>query len=103
MFVVEGWVRLAPEDIARFTPAAIEMMRASRDEPGCIDYAFSVEVGEPGLLRVVEKWKDQAALDYHFTTPHMAAFQRALGGFALTSANVVAYEAADHSRPIVVR
>ncbi|MFX9042805.1 putative quinol monooxygenase, partial [Acinetobacter baumannii] len=64
MVVVEGWVRLAPEDIARFTPAAVEMMRASRAEPGCIDYAFAVEVGQPGLLRIIEKWKDQAALDF---------------------------------------
>ena len=33
------------------------------NEDGCIDYAYAEDVLEPGLIRVSEVWRDQAALN----------------------------------------
>ncbi len=94
MIVIEGWVRLAPGDLERLRPAAAEMIQATRAEAGCIDYAFAVDLLEPDLMRIVERWVDQAALDGHFASPHMAAFNKALAGATRSGASVRAHEIA---------
>ena len=43
-----------------------EVVAASRAEDGCIDYAYAEDMLDPGLIRVIEAWRDQAALDRHF-------------------------------------
>ncbi len=93
MIIVEGWVRFAPADIERLRGAAADMMRATRAEAGCLDYAFAVDLADPGLLRVIERWADEAALAAHFATPHMAAFNQALAGAAPQGASIKVYAA----------
>ncbi|WP_374346210.1 putative quinol monooxygenase [Phenylobacterium sp.] len=93
MIIVEGWVRAAPEAIEALKAPAAAMVTATRAEPGCIDYAFAVDLLDPGLLRIIEKWTDDAALAAHFQTPHMAAFNAALAGTARQGAQVDAYSA----------
>jgi quinol monooxygenase YgiN len=93
MIIVEGWVRAAPEDLEALKGPAAAMIAATRAEPGCLDYAFAIDLLEPGLLRIVEKWSDDAALAAHFQTPHMAAFNAALAGVGRKGAAVAAYEA----------
>lgn len=60
--------------------AIAEMVAASNAEEGCIAYAFTQDVLQPGVLHIVEKWRDEAALAAHFATPHMAAFGAAVAG-----------------------
>jgi len=93
MIIVEGWVRLAEvADVERLRDAARAMMRATKsEEPGCLEYAFAVDLAEPTLMRIIERWSDDAALAAHFATPHMAAFNQALAGAAIVSASVKAY------------
>lgn len=79
MLIVEGWVRLAPGEFDKLAEAARAMVAATREEAGCIHYAFARDVAEPDLIRISEKWTDQAALDVHFASPHMAAFNQAMG------------------------
>ncbi len=45
---------------------------ASRTEAGCLSYAFCRDVEDADRYVSVETWVDQAALDAHFTTPHLA-------------------------------
>ncbi|UYV14347.1 putative quinol monooxygenase [Porphyrobacter sp. ULC335] len=60
--------------------AIADMVAASNAEEGCIAYAFTQDVLQPGTLHIVEKWQDEAALAAHFATPHMAAFGAAIAG-----------------------
>ncbi|MBA4044260.1 MAG: antibiotic biosynthesis monooxygenase [Erythrobacter sp.] len=60
--------------------AIADMVAASNAEEGCIAYAFTQDVLDPGTLHIVEKWQDEAALAAHFATPHMAAFGAAIAG-----------------------
>ena len=76
--------------------AALEtMVEASRAEEGCIDYAYSIDILDPTLLRITEKWVDDAALAFHFSTPHMAAFQAALSELDVTITELLKYQADD--------
>lgn len=92
MIIVEGWVRLAAEEMERLRPAALEMMRQTKaSEPGCLEYAYAIDLAEPDRLRVIERWADQAALDAHFASPHMARFRQAMADAKIDGASVKAY------------
>ena len=92
MIIVEGWVRMrSATEIDRLRSAAVEMMRATKAEPGCLDYAYALDLAEPELLRVIERWTDDAALAAHFTSPHMATFNQVLVGGQIVAASVKAY------------
>jgi quinol monooxygenase YgiN len=60
--------------------AIADMVAASNAEEGCIAYAFTQDLGDPSILHIVEKWRDEEALRVHFATPHMAAFGAAIAG-----------------------
>lgn len=94
MLVIAGTIRIDPDKQAEAIPAALEVMEATRAEAGCISYAFSASLGEPGLIHVFEEWESQEALDAHFGTPHMARFLQALGGFGIRSMELQRYEVA---------
>ncbi len=100
MVIVEGWVRMAPDVLAKFEPAAVKMITASRAEAGCIDYAYARDLLDPGVLRIAEKWRDQAALDVHFATPHMAEFLVVLGSVERQGGDVRVYDSEETRRMI---
>ncbi len=93
MIMIEGWVRMDAADIDRLRPAAAAMIAATRQEDGCFEYAFSQDLVDAGLFRIVERWRDEAALAAHFQTPHMAAFQQALGSANNQGGSVKVYKA----------
>ncbi|MFU7527960.1 putative quinol monooxygenase [Qipengyuania sp. ASV99] len=82
-------------DAARTVMAT--MVAASRAEEGCISYAYAQDVLDPAKLHIVEKWTDDAALAFHFQTPHMAAFQQALAGLEIKITELAKYQADDGS------
>ena len=92
MIIVEGWVRMrSAMEIDRLRDAAVEMMHATKLEEGCLDYAYALDLAEPDLLRVIERWTDEAALAAHFASSHMATFNQALAGAKIAAASVKAY------------
>jgi len=94
MIVIEGTVRLPAESIDAARPAMETMIRASRAEAGCLDYAYSLDLIEPGLVRVTERWESREALAAHFTTPHMAAWRAQFADLGITDRSLRLYEAA---------
>lgn len=51
---------------------------STRTEPGCLAYRIAQDLDHPAMLVLAERWRDEAALRSHFSTPHMARFQAAL-------------------------
>tara|TARA_R110000823_G_scaffold210224_5_gene340497 strand:- start:38295 stop:38594 length:300 start_codon:yes stop_codon:yes gene_type:complete len=92
MIVVNGIVKSTHADIAALTHAITAMETASRAEPGCLDYTFSVELSDPEVIRITEKWASLEALQAHFATPHMAEFQSSMGTRPPVSMDVSFYE-----------
>ncbi len=89
------------EDAMDAAKAAIaDMVAASNAEAGCIAYAFTQDILQPGVIHIVEKWKDEAALAEHFATPHMAAFGAAIGGLDFKVIEAIKFHA-DEGAPVM--
>ena len=92
--IIAGTVRVPPENLAGLKPHMLTMLAASRAEAGCLTYSYAEDVAEPGLIRVYEAWRDQAALDAHFQAPHMAIWRAAWPQFGVSDRRLFAYETA---------
>ena len=93
MIVIEGTVRVAPDRIEAARPAMERMIRASRAEAGCLDYAYSLDLLDPGLVRVTERWESREALAAHFQTPHMAEWRAQFASLGISGRDLRLYEA----------
>lgn len=102
MIIVMGRAEVDADKLDAMRGALTEMMRATWAESGCLSYSLAVESdgsdGRPAVLCIAERWESEAALRAHFATPHMAAFNRAVAGAAL-SIDVRMYDAANE-RPL---
>lgn len=92
--LIAGTVRVPPQNVERFRPHMAAMLAASRAEDGCLEYSYAEDVAEPGLIRVFEAWRDQAAIDAHFRTDHMATWRAAWPSFGVSDRRLFAYEVA---------
>ena len=100
MIIVEGSARI-PEEAWDLALSAMDtMIKASREEAGCIEYAYSRDLLDPNLLRIIERWKDKAALVSHFAEPHMAEFRQALAKVGPRDLEVRMYEAEPQPMPL---
>ena len=78
MIVVNARIQITPEAVEALREAIIAMQTASLAEDGCEDYNFAVELADPGVLRITERWTGMEALAAHFQTAHMAEFLAAM-------------------------
>jgi len=100
MIIVEG-TAIIPEAAWEEARGAMEtMIRASREEAGCIDYAYSIDMLEPNRLRIIERWVDLDALKAHFAMPHMAVFRAALAKAGPQNLEVRMYDAEPQALPL---
>lgn len=75
MIVVEASFRLPAGTLERARPHMKAAMTATRAEDGCLLYAFTQDIDDPRLIRVVECWRDEDALAAHTRTPHFKAWR----------------------------
>ena len=92
MIVIAGEIEIDPAKRDAGVAAALRVMEATRQEAGCISYTFSGDLVEAGRFRIFEEWESQAVLEAHFKTPHMAAFQAAIGGLGVKRVAIQRYE-----------
>ena len=99
MIVVNVTIESSESDIAELKPALSAMEVASRVEEGCDDYTVSVELNNPNVLRITERWHTMEALEAHFNSAHMAVFRSAMAPFTIKSRQAYFYEASEVSPP----
>jgi len=99
MIVINGRITTKDGQVERLRRAIADLERATRAEPGCLDYVFAVEVNDPNSVRLVERWESADALRAHFGTPHMAAFQAAMQSDPPAGMELEVYEAKEISLP----
>ncbi|MEO0493140.1 MAG: putative quinol monooxygenase [Actinomycetota bacterium] len=92
MLIIAGTITLDPAQIDDAMALAIPFCELVRAEPGCVDYLFTPNPANAGELRLFEIWESEADLEAHFTTPHMAEWQQAVGAMTLTGRDIVRYE-----------
>ncbi len=99
MIIVTGELRLAPASVEQLRPAMRTVITANRREDGCLLFAFGEDVLEPGVIRIVERWRDWDALAAHDRAPHVDAWRAELAKVGVLGRDLVAHEATN-PRPI---
>jgi quinol monooxygenase YgiN len=84
MILVAGTVRVAEGGLDKAADAMRTVLEATRQEDGCIRYAYARDVLDPDLMHVSELWRDAEALRAHAAAPHMKSW-----GAAMREAGVI--------------
>jgi quinol monooxygenase YgiN len=93
MIVVNVVIESSAAAIAALQDAIARMESMSRAEPGCDEYTFSVELNNPDILRVTERWETAEALAAHGASAHMAEFRKAMAAHPPKAMKVRYYKA----------
>ncbi|MEZ5939721.1 MAG: putative quinol monooxygenase, partial [Hyphomonadaceae bacterium] len=73
--------------------AMLAMVAASRAEPGCLAYAYALDVIDPHLVRVLERWDSREALEAHTRTAHFTAWRSTWRTIGVSDRDLRLYEA----------
>ena len=92
MLLIVGTIRIPPANLSSARLAMGKMISASRAEEGCFEYSYAEDVLDQGLIHVKEVWQDQAALDRHFASGHLAAWRAAWPELGIGSRDLKVYE-----------
>jgi len=95
VIIVGGTFEVDPKDRDAFIAGRIELMGASRSEPGCLDYSFSADPIEAGRVILFERWETQAHLDAHLAA--LATGPQPSDNVTPVSVSVVFYDATDQA------
>jgi quinol monooxygenase YgiN len=73
------------EDAKKLRAAAVEVCKQSRQEAGCLHYTFAQDFDDPLVVRIAERYADEAAIMRHMRTPYFAAFMAAVEEIGIVS------------------
>lgn len=94
MIVVVARLTTDAERRAALIEAGETVAAASRDEAGCLNYRIYEATDEENSFVIVEEWADDAALQAHFKTPHIAEFMPKVGTLVTAPPDVGFHEVA---------
>ena len=94
MLIVMGEVVVEAGAVDKVRDALHTKEQETRKEPGCLGYAFSLDINDASTVRISERWESLEALQAHFATPHMAAFGLAVAELEPKSMEIQCYEVA---------
>lgn len=95
MILVTGSVVVRPDDLEEAVAIALEHIRRSRTEPGCLLHSVHHDVEDPNRLVFLEQWADRDALDAHFAVPASADFVRRVSALATEPPTIEIHETAE--------
>ena len=87
MVIVAGHLMVQPGQRDAYLSGCAEVVRLARNAAGCLDFAVSADLVEPGRINVFERWVSQAAVEA-FRGGGPSGGQ----GAALLSASVAEYD-----------
>jgi quinol monooxygenase YgiN len=90
--IVMGFLRVRDGDVSRLKSAIEDLTVAAGAQDGCEHYSVSVDVSDPLMLRVSERWRDRAAQSLHMVGDHMVTFNLAMRRGKVTEAKVDAFD-----------
>ena len=63
MVVVAGHLVVDPSEREAYLASCVAVVEAARAAPGCLDFAISADLVDPGRINVFERWESQAAVE----------------------------------------
>lgn len=76
MIVVAGMLQFKPEDRQDVLDRLKEVVRLSRQDPGCVEYWWSEDIESADSFRFLECWESQELMDAHMAQPHTEGFMK---------------------------
>ena len=94
MVIVAGHITVEPEQRESYLAGCTSVVEKARRAAGCLDFAITADLIDPGRVNIFERWETQAAVET-FRRSGPSNKQRA----ATLSASVAEYDIAD-ARPL---
>ena len=88
-----GSIRARAESADEVERLALEHVRRSREEPGCLLHSVHRDVEDPLRFVFVEHWESADALRAHFAVPASGAFVEAAAALSDGPPTLSVYEA----------
>ena len=90
MVIVAGHITVDPEQRESYLAGSVSVVEKARGAAGCLDFAITADLIDPGRINLLEHWESQAAVK---------AFRRRAPrnkqGAAMLSVSVAEYDIAD--------
>lgn len=64
-----------------FLSVAEKLVKATREEPGCLSYALVQDTADAQVFYFVEKYQDEAALAFHRASVHFQTYVPMLSAY----------------------
>ena len=93
MLIVTGSLVARENTFEELRAQALEHVRRSRKEPGCLSHAVHVDCENPLRLVFVEEWESREALHAHFAVPKSRGFVKAARPLAAEASPISIFEA----------
>jgi quinol monooxygenase YgiN len=96
--IIEAKVFLKEGNEAAFIEAAKTIIENSNKEEGCLYYQLFQSPYEKTSFIFVEKYKNQAAIDFHFGTPYFKEFGEKIGSLTSKPTEIMIYDIAGEKK-----
>jgi quinol monooxygenase YgiN len=63
MVIVAGHVVVDPQQRDDYLSGCVEVVHQARRATGCLDFALSADLVDPGRVNIFEQWESQAAVE----------------------------------------
>lgn len=63
MVIVAGHIIVDPSRRDDYLSGCVDVIRAARASAGCLDFALSADLIDPGRINILERWESQAAVE----------------------------------------
>lgn len=93
MLIVTGSLVARENTFEELRAQALEHVRRSRKEPGCLSHAVHVDCENSLRLVFVEEWENREALRAHFAVPELRGFVKAARTLAAEASPISIFEA----------
>jgi quinol monooxygenase YgiN len=90
MVVVAGHITVEPQQRESYLAGCVSVVEQARGAAGCLDFAITADLIDPGRINIFERWESQAAVEA-FRGSGPSSEQ----GAAMLSVSVAEYDVAD--------
>jgi len=90
MVIVAGHITVEPQQRESYLAGCVSVVEQARGTAGCLDFAITADLIDPGRVNLFERWESQAAVEaFRGSGPSDEQ------GAAMLSASVAEYDIAD--------
>lgn len=90
MVIVAGHITVEPQQRESYLASCVSIVEQARGAAGCLDFAITADLVDPGRVNIFERWASQAAVEaFRGSGPSNEQ------GAAMLSASVAEYDIAE--------